>query len=116
MPNDPPFREVSLYIEQEGANKFKIQSDQLEQIGAQLRGPREFSILINGGSFLGVYAEDISKENMGRYGLSDVRGVGVTEVVKDSEFGEFRPAFLCCVSLMIRAWTQCLANGRSSFR
>jgi len=46
--------------------------------------PREFSILINGGSFLGVYAEDISKENMGRYGLSDVRGVGVTEVVKDS--------------------------------
>src|SRR6266700_6476486 len=46
--------------------------------------PREFSILINGGSFLGVYAEDISKENMGRYGLRDIRGVGVTEVVKDS--------------------------------
>src|SRR5437899_2890536 len=46
--------------------------------------PREFSILINGGSFLGVYAEDISKENMGRYGLREVRGVGVTQVVKDS--------------------------------
>jgi hypothetical protein len=44
MPNDPPFRDVSLYIEQEGTNKFKIQSDQLEQIGAQLRGPRQFSI------------------------------------------------------------------------
>ena len=44
----------------------------------------DFSILINGGSFLGVYAEDINKENMGRYGLSDVRGVGITEVVKDS--------------------------------
>lgn len=44
MPNDPPFREVSLYVEQEGTNKFKIQSNQLEQIGAQLRGPREFSI------------------------------------------------------------------------
>ena len=44
MPNDPPFREVSLYVEQEGTNKFKIQSNQLEQIGAQLRGPREFLI------------------------------------------------------------------------
>ena len=32
------------YVEQDGASKFKIQSDQLEQIGAQLRGPREFSI------------------------------------------------------------------------
>jgi serine protease Do len=45
---------------------------------------REFSILLQGGSFLGVYAEDINKENMSRYGLSDVRGVGVTEIVKDS--------------------------------
>jgi hypothetical protein len=44
MPNDPPFREVSVYVEQEGGNKFKIQSGQLEQIGAQLRGPRQFSI------------------------------------------------------------------------
>jgi hypothetical protein len=44
MPNDPPFHETSVYIEQEGTNKFKIQSDQLEQIGAQLRGRREFSI------------------------------------------------------------------------
>ena len=23
MPNDPPFREVSLYVEQEGTNKFQ---------------------------------------------------------------------------------------------
>jgi hypothetical protein len=44
MPNDPPFREASVFIEQEGANKFKIQSGELEQIGAQLRGRREFSI------------------------------------------------------------------------
>ena len=28
--------------------------------------------------------EDISKENMGRYGMREVRGVGVTQVVKDS--------------------------------
>jgi serine protease Do len=48
------------------------------------RAEREFSLLIDGGSFLGVYAEDISKENMGRYGLSDVRGIGITEIVKDS--------------------------------
>src|SRR3954471_11232244 len=44
MPNDPPVRDVSVRIEQEAANSFRIQSDQLEQIGAQLRGRREFSI------------------------------------------------------------------------
>jgi hypothetical protein len=43
MPKDPPFHDVSVYIEQDGTNKFKIQSDQLEQIGKQLRGRREFS-------------------------------------------------------------------------
>ena len=45
---------------------------------------RSFSFLIDGGAFLGVGAEDISKENMGRYGMREVRGVGVTQVVKDS--------------------------------
>lgn len=44
MSNNPTFHEVSVYIEPAGANKFKIQSDQLEQIGAQLRGRHEFSI------------------------------------------------------------------------
>jgi hypothetical protein len=44
MPGDPPFSDTSIYIEQEGANRFKIQSGQLEQIGAQLRGRRQFSI------------------------------------------------------------------------
>ena len=43
-----------------------------------------FSLFVEGGSFLGVYAEDVNKENMGRYGLREARGVGVTEVVKDS--------------------------------
>jgi len=46
--------------------------------------PHTFSFLIDGGSFLGVHAEDVNRENMGRYGLREVRGVGVTEVVKDS--------------------------------
>ncbi len=43
-----------------------------------------FSFFIDGGSFLGVYAENINRENMGRYHMSHVRGVGVTQVVKDS--------------------------------
>ena len=43
-----------------------------------------FSLLVDGGGFLGVHAEDISKENMGRYSLNQVRGVGVTEIVKNS--------------------------------
>ena len=37
-----------------------------------------------GDGFLGVYAEDINKDNMVRYHLNQVRGVGVTQVVKDS--------------------------------
>lgn len=49
--------------------------DQLEQ---------NFSIFVDGGGFLGVYAENISRENMSRYRVSQVRGVGVTQVVKDS--------------------------------
>ena len=43
-----------------------------------------FSILIDGGGYLGVYAENINNENMVRYRINQVRGVGVTQVVKDS--------------------------------
>ena len=46
--------------------------------------PRAFSLFIAGGSFLGVHVEDVSKENMGRYGMREVRGVGITQVLKDS--------------------------------
>jgi serine protease Do len=46
--------------------------------------PQNFSVFIGGGSFLGVHAEDISKDNMARYGMRDARGVGITQVVKDS--------------------------------
>jgi serine protease Do len=42
-----------------------------------------FSFFVDGG-FLGVHAENINRENMGRYHMSQVRGVGVTQVVKDS--------------------------------
>ena len=47
------------------------------------QGDRAFTFFVQG-TFLGVHVEDISKENMSTYGLRDVRGVGVTEVVKDS--------------------------------
>lgn len=40
--------------------------------------------LFTDGGYLGVYAEDITRENMGRYNLSQPRGVGVTQVIKDS--------------------------------
>jgi membrane-associated protease RseP (regulator of RpoE activity) len=43
-----------------------------------------FSLFVDGGGFLGVNTEDINKENMARYGLREVRGVGVTSVAKDS--------------------------------
>jgi membrane-associated protease RseP (regulator of RpoE activity) len=45
---------------------------------------RAFSFFLEGGGFLGVYAENINRENMGRYHMSEVRGVGVTQVIKDS--------------------------------
>ena len=45
---------------------------------------QEFSFFLSGGGFLGVYAENINRENMGRYNMNTVRGVGVTQVVKDS--------------------------------
>ncbi|HXT64470.1 MAG TPA: PDZ domain-containing protein [Pyrinomonadaceae bacterium] len=48
------------------------------------QGDRNFTFFFQGGTFLGVHAEDVSKENMASYGLREVRGVGVTEVVKDS--------------------------------
>ena len=46
--------------------------------------PQAFSFFLEGGSFLGVYAEDLNKENMTRYGMREARGVGITQVVKDS--------------------------------
>jgi predicted metalloprotease with PDZ domain len=42
-----------------------------------------FSLFTDGG-YLGVYAENINRENMGRYHLSSPRGVGITRVVQGS--------------------------------
>ncbi len=52
--------------------------------GAPGEPPTAFSFFLEGGSFIGVYAEDVNKENMGRYGLREARGVGITQVVAGS--------------------------------
>ena len=46
--------------------------------------PMSFSFFLDGGNFLGIQPEEINRENMGRYNLSQPRGVGVREVSKDS--------------------------------
>lgn len=43
-----------------------------------------FSFSFDGGGYLGVYTEDITRDNLSQYGLREVRGVGITEVAKDS--------------------------------
>src|SRR5438132_5433690 len=54
-----------------------------EAESSQEPGARSFSFFLDG-AFLGVGTEDITKENMTRYGVREVRGVGVTEVAKHS--------------------------------
>ncbi|MGH9906972.1 MAG: PDZ domain-containing protein [Pyrinomonadaceae bacterium] len=43
-----------------------------------------FTMLVPGGSFLGVHAEDINRDNISRYGVREVRGAGIISIVKDS--------------------------------
>jgi len=50
----------------------------------QGEGSSAFSVLFDGGGYIGVYVEDINKDNLSQYGMREPRGVGVTEVVKDS--------------------------------
>jgi membrane-associated protease RseP (regulator of RpoE activity) len=45
---------------------------------------QNFEFIFGGDGFLGVYAENINRENMSRYHVNQVRGVGVTNIVKDS--------------------------------
>ncbi len=42
-----------------------------------------FSLFTDGG-YLGVYAENVNRQNMGRYHLSSPRGVGITQVIQGS--------------------------------
>jgi hypothetical protein len=48
-------------------------------------GARAFSMILGGDNFLGVYTEQVTRENMSRYSLSgEPRGVAVTEVAENS--------------------------------
>src|SRR5712692_7386941 len=69
-----------VYAQQAAAPEALLEA----QEPATPEASRLFSIMLDGGTFLGVSVEDISKENMIRYGMREVRGVGVTQVVKDS--------------------------------
>ncbi len=42
-----------------------------------------YAVVINGGNYLGVTTEEVTRENMGRYGMREPRGVAITSVVKD---------------------------------
>src|SRR6266851_3381985 len=71
---------VIVYAQQAAAPEALLEA----QEPATPEASRSFSIMLDGGTFLGVSVEDISKENLSRYGMREVRGVGVTQVVKDS--------------------------------
>src|SRR5437773_11925621 len=65
---------------------YAQESGPMAQIDDQDQGStaRTLSFFVGDGAFLGVCTEDISKENMARYGMLEVRGDGVNEVLKDS--------------------------------
>ncbi|HYJ45483.1 MAG TPA: PDZ domain-containing protein [Pyrinomonadaceae bacterium] len=46
--------------------------------------PMAFSFSFDGGNYLGVVPEEINRENMSRYGLNTVRGVGISRVAEGS--------------------------------
>lgn len=46
--------------------------------------PRMFSFSFDGGSYLGVQTQEITKDNFSKYGLSGVRGVAVEKVTENS--------------------------------
>ncbi|MBV9243058.1 MAG: PDZ domain-containing protein, partial [Acidobacteria bacterium] len=46
--------------------------------------PRAFSFAFEGGSYLGVQTQEITKDNFGKYSLSGVRGVAVEKVAENS--------------------------------
>ena len=39
---------------------------------------------VGGSGYLGVYMQEVTKENFSKYGLSDLRGVAISKVVEDS--------------------------------
>jgi membrane-associated protease RseP (regulator of RpoE activity) len=53
-------------------------------VPSEPEGADVFTLLNDSGGYLGVYAENISRDNMSRYNLNEVRGVAITQVMKDS--------------------------------
>lgn len=45
---------------------------------------RAFAFAFGGGSYLGIETDEITRENMGKYNLREVRGVGVEKVLDNS--------------------------------
>ncbi|HKR01660.1 MAG TPA: PDZ domain-containing protein, partial [Pyrinomonadaceae bacterium] len=46
--------------------------------------PMAYSLYFDGMNYLGVLTEEIDRENMGRYGMSSPRGVGISRVTEGS--------------------------------
>jgi serine protease Do len=46
--------------------------------------PSVWSFQFDGGSYLGIEAQDVTKDNFGKFGLSGVRGVAVEKIVENS--------------------------------
>lgn len=46
--------------------------------------PMTFSFYFDGMNYLGILPEEVTRENMSRYGLSSVRGVGISRVTEGS--------------------------------
>jgi serine protease Do len=46
--------------------------------------PSVFSFQFDGGSYLGIEPQEVTKDNFGKFGLSSVRGVAVEKVVENS--------------------------------
>lgn len=75
-----------VYAQEASAPEARALRDLIEEVADAPQEPseRSFSFFLDGGAYLGVATEDITKENMARFNMREVRGVGVTEVMKDS--------------------------------
>jgi membrane-associated protease RseP (regulator of RpoE activity) len=81
---DAPKAPATAQAQVDAQDNFDVDFDFDMQDPVTQDADRTFTLFLSGGTFLGVQAEDVSKENMARYNMRDVRGVGVTEVVKNS--------------------------------
>ena len=79
--------EAYVYVEQEEASKFKIRSDQLEQIGTQLRGRRPFSFFnsIILPIIIGVVTVSVSSLFQYVSWLNSVKVQNATDVIANAE-------------------------------